>query len=328
MSKDIKCCRCKHKLPKEICGFPKSPYYNQKIEPLNFCDQFLENSAQDYFTKGRIKTLEENPVDAIKEYETAITLGLPHDDEMEARFFLGKSYLHLLDGMVDIEQKVAKPEFSKSIEEMEKAVLIDSQEGYGYFSETTSRAMLPALDVAYSLQADFLICKKDDTDAVIAYLQQKLKLFDYLSTNPMLAMLLHLGCLYGEKGETEHARECFKKILEADVVNPGDETGFEAETRQKAEHNLRTALGTNDKKCFIATAVYGSPEVYEVKVLREFRDEVLLSSSTGKRLVSLYYLYSPHIAILIAKSEFAKSFIKKVFLTPVLWLINLKNRKK
>lgn len=37
------CTRCKHKFPKEICGYPQSPKYNQKIEPTDSCDYFLEN---------------------------------------------------------------------------------------------------------------------------------------------------------------------------------------------------------------------------------------------------------------------------------------------
>lgn len=119
----------------------------------------------------------------------------------------------------------------------------------------------------------------------------------------------------------EYYRDKFSKKPEGyaaklSLENFGTETLLDI-----ASKNRRTG-------CFIATAVYGSPDVYEVKVLREFRDEVLLSSSVGKGLVSLYYLYSPAIATLVAKSEFAKSFIERVFLTPVLWLISLKNRKK
>ena len=73
--------------------------------------------------------------------------------------------------------------------------------------------------------------------------------------------------------------------------------------------------------CFIAIAVYGQMTP-EVEVLRHFRDEVLLSSAIGRKLVSLYYLFSPHIATLIGKSTFAKILIKAVILKPVIWLIS------
>jgi len=62
---EIKCSRCKHRLPKEICGCSKSPYYNQKIEPTDSCDYFLENPAQEHFVREEKKKQEENGLDKI-----------------------------------------------------------------------------------------------------------------------------------------------------------------------------------------------------------------------------------------------------------------------
>ena len=56
-------------------------------------------------------------------------------------------------------------------------------------------------------------------------------------------------------------------------------------------------------KCFIATAVYGSPFHPCVKVLRDFRDKYLLSSKIGRKWVDLYYRYSPQIAGFISKHK-------------------------
>ena len=72
--------------------------------------------------------------------------------------------------------------------------------------------------------------------------------------------------------------------------------------------------------CFIATAAYGSYFEKHVKVLRDFRDKVLLKFSLGKEFVRLYYKYSPPIAKKIAKSEIAKSIIR-ITLTPVVYMI-------
>ena len=41
--------------------------------------------------------------------------------------------------------------------------------------------------------------------------------------------------------------------------------------------------------CFIATAVYGSRDAPEVRTLRDFRDNILMQSSTGRVFVDLYY---------------------------------------
>jgi ribosomal protein L7/L12/DNA-directed RNA polymerase subunit RPC12/RpoP len=49
-------------------------------------------------------------------------------------------------------------------------------------------------------------------------------------------------------------------------------------------------------KCYIATAVYGSYEAPEVRVLRRFRDEVLTKSMAGRAFIRSYYAVSPPVA--------------------------------
>ncbi len=41
--------------------------------------------------------------------------------------------------------------------------------------------------------------------------------------------------------------------------------------------------------CFIATAVYGDINAPEVQVLRRFRDNVLMETGLGRKIVDLYY---------------------------------------
>lgn len=57
----------------------------------------------------------------------------------------------------------------------------------------------------------------------------------------------------------------------------------------------------SNKKCFIATAAYGTPFHSHLDVLRGFRDRYLMSNSIGKRFVDVYYKYSPPIAEVISK---------------------------
>lgn len=69
--------------------------------------------------------------------------------------------------------------------------------------------------------------------------------------------------------------------------------------------------------CFIATAAYGTPMAEEIQVLREFRDEYLLSNPVGKSLVDLYYKVSPPIAEFINEHPGLKPIVRAGLLPAV-----------
>ena len=69
--------------------------------------------------------------------------------------------------------------------------------------------------------------------------------------------------------------------------------------------------------CFIATATFGSFTEPHVLVLREFRDQVLLSNPLGRSFVSFYYKVSPPIANLISQHETLKVLVRWILLPVV-----------
>jgi|GEM_PF-5075581 len=73
--------------------------------------------------------------------------------------------------------------------------------------------------------------------------------------------------------------------------------------------------------CFIATAAFGSPLEPSVLLLRQFRDQYLLTNSPGRLAAGLYYRFSPPLARIIHKNELLKETVR-CLLKPVVFLIS------
>jgi hypothetical protein len=69
--------------------------------------------------------------------------------------------------------------------------------------------------------------------------------------------------------------------------------------------------------CFIATAAYGTPMAEEIQVLREFRDEYLLTNPLGQALVDIYYGVSPPVAEFITEHPSLKPIVRAGLLPAV-----------
>ncbi|MDY6959091.1 MAG: CFI-box-CTERM domain-containing protein [Halobacteriota archaeon] len=72
--------------------------------------------------------------------------------------------------------------------------------------------------------------------------------------------------------------------------------------------------------CFIATAAYGTPFAKEVDVLRDFRDDTLMTNMAGRAFIRLYYLLSPPIAKVIGRSEILRRLVRGL-LSPLVRLM-------
>lgn len=71
-----------------------------------------------------------------------------------------------------------------------------------------------------------------------------------------------------------------------------------------------------DKRCFVATATYGSENADAVALLREYRDNILMPSGLGKSIVRTYYRLSPPLANLIARHRLLRTVSRYILVGP------------
>jgi hypothetical protein len=77
--------------------------------------------------------------------------------------------------------------------------------------------------------------------------------------------------------------------------------------------------------CFIATAAFGSRLAPEVQVLRNFRDQYLVTNRPGRLFVAAYYRLSPPVADAIRPHPMLRAATRAV-LRPMIWVARLTER--
>ena len=116
---------------------------------------------------------------------------------------------------------------------------------------------------------------------------------------------------------------------ERDCSRGGDHVLVAAEKGPVEKREMPTQAPIAKKSgCFIATAVYGSQIAPEVIIFRRFRDETLLSSKFGVTFVRAYYFVSPAIARIILKHKLLRTITRRVFLEPILRVIEISITKE
>lgn len=125
----------------------------------------------------------------------------------------------------------------------------------------------------------------------------------YVSSNPEIAKVDDKGVITGvEDGNTNI------------IVTFGDK-------------KLIIPVTVKIDECFIATAAYGSKFQGSVVVLRQFRDQQLLTNRLGSAFVKFYYKNSPPIANFIAHNAVLKTIVR-ILLMPFVGLAYLTMHSK
>ncbi len=77
-----------------------------------------------------------------------------------------------------------------------------------------------------------------------------------------------------------------------------------------------------EKKCFVATGVYGAWDAPEVLALRRFRDRRLSGRPWGDLLLRLYYRWSPALAAAVSRRPALKEWVRDRLLDPLVRYID------
>ena len=86
---------------------------------------------------------------------------------------------------------------------------------------------------------------------------------------------------------------------------------------------ITAASSSTNSKCFIATAAYGTPLHADINVLRDFRDEYLMTNPLGRGFVKLYYETSPPIAEAISEHEGLRTGVREGLIKPLVYIADV-----
>lgn len=70
-------------------------------------------------------------------------------------------------------------------------------------------------------------------------------------------------------------------------------------------------LAAVDRRCFIASAIYGG-DAPQTNDFRAWRDRVLMRSRIGRSCVRIYYCVSPHLLPILSRSTTAAAIVRRV----------------
>jgi len=145
-----------------------------------------------------------------------------------------------------------------------------------------------------------------------SYITDGMSTFDFSYSLSDSDMLFGTGNIFGDPLYADPAQNNFVLLPDSPCIDSGNPESPLDTDGSRADMGVhfdpqRQMPATHDDNgqqegCFIATAAFGSPLVKHVCTLSKFRDEFLLKTVTGRRLVERYYAISPFIANCIVQN--------------------------
>jgi hypothetical protein len=107
-----------------------------------------------------------------------------------------------------------------------------------------------------------------------------------------------------------------------DVDTIADANNATTTITMDSSYSVRADFRATSSPCCTVTAAYGTPMAGEIGILREFRDEYLLTNPLGKTVADTYYRFSPPIAEFITEHPSLKPIVR-AGLTPAVAVSNI-----
>ncbi len=104
------------------------------------------------------------------------------------------------------------------------------------------------------------------------------------------------------------ARTSVKRAVRSKVRVP---KGYGVLTNPKKAMYNKVYNRTTRKACYIATAVYGDQDAWQVEKLRQYRDNCLVKNTAGRIFIWVYYLISPSFVNLFKNVGIVNRLTKK-----------------
>lgn len=138
--------------------------------------------------------------------------------------------------------------------------------------------------------------------------QRAIALFQMAAQKGDASSQYNLGIIYGHGCGVSVDLEKAKRWFELAAQNGDREAVKKIQEIDILLENSKESQNHSSGGCYIATAVYGSYNCPQVRIMRRYRDSVLMSSWYGRLFIKFYYALSPICIRVFGRAEWFQKF--------------------